>query len=41
MLLLVSSGTYLYLSPYIAKWQRGRREKAKIAAQSAVVREEL
>lgn len=33
MLLLVISGTYLYFIPYIAKWQRGRRAKAKTAAQ--------
>ena len=28
MLLLVISGTYLYLIPYINKWQRNRRKKA-------------
>ena len=32
MLLLVISGTYLYLIPYIVKWQRERRKKAKEAA---------
>ena len=32
MLLLVISGTYLYLIPYIAKWQRKRRKKAQKAA---------
>ncbi len=29
MLLLVISGSYLYLIPYITKWQRNRRKKAK------------
>ncbi len=28
MLLLVISGTYLYLIPYLTKWQRNRRKKA-------------
>jgi len=32
MLLLVISGTYLYLIPYIVKWQRNRRKKAQAAA---------
>jgi len=32
MLLLVISGTYLYLIPYIVKWQRERRKKAQQAA---------
>lgn len=32
MLLLVISGTYLYLIPYIVKWQRKRRKKAQVAA---------
>jgi hypothetical protein len=27
MLLLVISGTYLYLIPYLTKWQRNRRNK--------------
>ena len=29
MLLLVISGTYLYLIPYITKWLRSRRKKTK------------
>jgi len=33
MLLLAISGTYLYLIPYIVKWQRNRRKKAKSAAK--------
>ena len=32
MLLLTISGAYLYLVPYIAKWNRNRRKKAKQAA---------
>ena len=28
MLLLVISGSYLYLIPYFTKWQRNRRKKA-------------
>ena len=32
MLLLVISGTYLYLIPYLVKWQRERRKKAQQAA---------
>lgn len=39
MLLLVISGTYLYFIPYIAKWQRSQRAKAKVAAQNATVNE--
>ncbi len=31
MLLLVISGGYLYLIPYISKWQRNKRKKAKAA----------
>jgi len=27
MLLLVISGTYLYLIPYLSKWERNRRKK--------------
>jgi uncharacterized membrane protein YdjX (TVP38/TMEM64 family) len=38
MLLLVISGTYLYLIPYIVKWQRNHRRKAKVAAEEAVTR---
>ena len=37
MLLLVISGTYLYLIPYIVKWQRNHRKKAKAAAKEAVI----
>jgi hypothetical protein len=33
MLLLAISGTYLYLIPYIVKWQRKRRKKAQEAAK--------
>ena len=29
MLLLVISGTYLYLIPYLTKWQRNRRKKSE------------
>ena len=37
ILLLVISGTYLYLIPYIVKWQRNHRRKAKVAAKEAVI----
>jgi len=37
MLLLVISGTYLYLIPYIVKWQRNNRKKAKVAAKEAAM----
>jgi hypothetical protein len=37
MLLLVISGTYLYLIPYIVKWQRNHRRKSKVAAKEAVI----
>lgn len=37
MLLLVISGAYLYFIPYIAKWQRSQRTKAKVAAQNATI----
>ena len=37
MLLLVISGTYLYLIPYIVKRQRNHRKKAKVAAKEAVM----
>ena len=33
MLLLVISGTYLYLIPYLVKWQRNHRKKAKAVAK--------
>ena len=33
MLLLVISGTYLYLIPYITKWNRNRRKKAQQSAK--------
>ncbi len=32
MLLLALSGAYMYLIPYIAKWQRNKRTKARRAA---------
>jgi len=32
MLLLAISGTYLFLIPYIVKWQRDRRKKSQAAA---------
>jgi hypothetical protein len=35
MLLLVISGTYLYLIPYINKWQRKRRKNNQDAAMQA------
>ena len=34
MLLLVISGTYLYLIPYINKWGRSRRKTAREASVS-------
>ncbi len=37
ILLLVISGTYLYLIPYIVKWQRNHRRKAKVAAAKEAV----
>lgn len=37
MLLLAISGAYLYLIPYIAKWQRNRRKKAEMTAKQVVV----
>ena len=33
MLLLVISGTYLYLIPYLTKWQRNRRNKVQQPAK--------
>lgn len=36
MLLLVISGTYLYLIPYIVKWQRNHRRKAKVSAKETI-----
>jgi hypothetical protein len=33
MLFLAISGTYLFLIPYIVKWQRDRRKKAQEAAK--------
>lgn len=32
MLLLAITGGYLYLIPYISKWQRDQRKKAKVTA---------
>ncbi len=40
MLLLAISGAYLYLIPYIAKQQRNRRQKAKVAAQESAIHAE-
>jgi len=37
MLLLVISGTYLYLIPYVVKWQRNQRRKKKVARESVNV----
>ncbi len=37
MLLLAISGAYLYLVPYIAKWQRNRRKKAAVTPREVVV----
>lgn len=37
MLLLVISGTYLYLIPYIARRQRSRRARTKKAAQPSTL----
>lgn len=39
-LLLVISGTYLYLIPTIAKWQRGWRKKATIPVQPSTYKKE-
>ena len=36
MLLLAISGAYLYLVPYLAKWNRNRRKKAKAAKATAL-----
>ena len=33
MLLLVISGSYLYLIPYLTKWQRNRRKNAQQPAK--------
>ena len=33
MLLLVISGTYLYLIPYLTRWQRNRRNKVQQPAK--------
>ena len=33
VLLLAISGVYLFLIPYIAKWQRDRRKKAQAVAK--------
>jgi quinol-cytochrome oxidoreductase complex cytochrome b subunit len=41
MLLLVISGAYLYLVPYIARWQRGRRAKAQVAVRVPVAKSDL
>jgi hypothetical protein len=36
MLLLVISGTYLYLIPYLTKWQRNRRNKVQQPANEVL-----
>ncbi len=41
MLLLVISGTYLYLIPYIAKRQRSRRKKAKAVSPQTMAEEKV
>lgn len=41
MLLLVISGTYLYLIPYIARWQRSRRARAKKTAQPSTLEKRI
>ena len=35
LLTLVVTGIYLYFIPYIAKWQRNQRQKAKIEVTSS------
>ena len=35
MLLLVISGSYLYLNPYLTKWNRNRSNKSKISAKAS------
>lgn len=40
MLLLVITGTYLYLIPYLARWQRSRRARARVPAQRPLVEKE-
>jgi uncharacterized iron-regulated membrane protein len=32
LMTLVLSGIYLYFTPYIAKWQRNQRQRAKVKA---------
>ena len=36
LLTLAITGAYLYLLPYIAKWQRQQRQRAKVRAESLV-----
>jgi uncharacterized iron-regulated membrane protein len=38
MLLLVITGSYLYLIPYLARWQRNRRAAARATAPTARTR---
>ena len=38
MLLLVITGSYLYLIPYLARWQRRRRASARATAPTARVK---
>lgn len=33
MMLLVISGTYLYLLPYIVRWQRNQRRRTKVVGE--------
>ena len=40
MLLLAISGTYLYLIPYLAKWKRNRRKKAKAVKPVTLTQEQ-
>jgi len=37
MLLLVISGTYLYLIPYIVKWQRSQRRRKEVVREQVNV----
>ncbi len=38
MLLLAITGGYLYLVPYISKWQREKRKKVKATATAAAAK---
>jgi competence protein ComGC len=39
MLLLIISGSYLYLIPYFTKWQRNRRKKIQQRAEKVISRQ--